>query len=395
MPAPELTFDQAPSPARFMAGGHGSSAAGAPGASGVARLGAGCCLAMVLVWLSAEPALARSSIGIGTSDAITAPGNGMFSALFIEIAARQREFFSALRKALVGLKADEGALLFLVGISFAYGVFHAAGPGHGKAVISSYMLASRAELRRGIMLAFASSAMQAGTAILVVGAGWYLLRGTGIAMSDATDWLEIASYALVTLFGVALLARAVTKIWRRWQPGLRRWALSPAPRVHSGGVVGALAFSTPSQSARGPLMPRAEALPKDVVCEEALDDCGCGRQHIASPETLRRPLTIRTALALIASVGLRPCAGAIVVLTFALLNELYLGGLVSVFAMAAGTAITVSALATLAVVARGAVERAGRHARRAALVGVGLEISGAALLTFIGVGLLGGALSTL
>ena len=81
--------------------------------------------------------------------------------------------------------------------------------------------------------------------------------------------------------------------------------------------------------------------------------------------------------------------------TFALLNQLYLGGLVSVFAMAAGTAITVSALATFAVLARSAVERAGRHARRAAMVGLGLEILGAVLLTLVGIGLLGGALTTL
>ena len=48
----------------------------------------------------------------------------------------------------------------LVGLSFAYGVFHAAGPGHGKAVISSYMLANEVALRRGIMLSFVSAFLQ-------------------------------------------------------------------------------------------------------------------------------------------------------------------------------------------------------------------------------------------
>ncbi|MCE7026911.1 nickel/cobalt transporter [Jiella sp. CBK1P-4] len=350
------------------------------------------CLAAVL---AAEPALARSSIGIGTSDPVTAPGNGVFSALFIEISARQREFFSALREALIGLKRGDGALVFLAGLSFAYGIFHAAGPGHGKAVISSYMLASRAELRRGIGLAFASSLLQALSAILVVAAGWYLLRGTGISMTDATDWLEIASYAMVTLFGLYLLARAAARLGRRWKltermPRLRSGVFAP----RAGGAGGALAFASPAE-VRAPTMRTAEALPAGVVCAETADDCDCGRPHIAAPERLREPLTLKTAAALIASVGLRPCAGAIVVLTFALLNQLYFGGLVSVLAMSLGTAITVSALASLAVLTRGAVERAGRHARRAALVGLTLEIVGAVLLTLIGIGLLGGALTTL
>ncbi|NDW07172.1 delayed-early response protein/equilibrative nucleoside transporter [Jiella sp. 40Bstr34] len=350
------------------------------------------CLA---VCFAADPAFARSSIGIGTSDPVTAPGNGIFSALFIEIAARQREFFSALREALIGLKRGEGALVFLAGLSFAYGIFHAAGPGHGKAVISSYMLASRAQLRRGIALAFASSLLQAVSAILVVGAGWYLLRGTGISMTDATDWLEIASYAMVTLFGFYLLARAAAKLGRRWRLTERMSRLRSgvfAPRPSAAG--GTLAFAAPAET-RAPTMRAAEALPVGVVCTETADDCACGRAHIASPERLREPLTLKTAAALIASVGLRPCAGAIVVLTFALLNQLYLGGLVSVLAMSLGTAITVSALATLAVATRGAIERAGRHARRAALVGLGLEIVGALLLTVVGIGLLGGALTTL
>ena len=352
-----------------------------------------CTAGVFALCLCVEPALAKSSIGIGTSDAITAPGNGIFSGLFLEIAARQREFFSALREALVGLKRGDGALLFLAGLSFAYGIFHAAGPGHGKAVISSYMLASRAELKRGVALAFASSLMQALTAILVVGAGWFLLRGTAISMTDATDWLEIASYTLVTLFGVVLLVKAGAKLWSRWQPRLR----SAAPRLsrsHDGAMMAGLAFAAPAEATMRS-MRVAEALPAGLVCAEIEDDCGCGRAHIADPAKLRAPLTVRTAVAVISAVGLRPCAGAIVVLTFALLNELYLGGLLSVFAMALGTAITVSALATLAVLGRSALERAGRHAQKAALVGLALEIAGAALLTVIGIGLLGGALTTL
>ena len=60
------------------------------------------------------------------------------------------------------------AALALMGLSFGYGVFHAAGPGHGKAVISAWLLATENELRRGIAIAFMSALVQALTAIAIV-----------------------------------------------------------------------------------------------------------------------------------------------------------------------------------------------------------------------------------
>src|SRR5690606_8883138 len=93
--------------------------------------------------------------------------------------------------------------------------FHAAGPGHGKAVISSYMLANEVALRRGILLSFVSAALQGVSAIVLMGAVFLVLRGSSVSMTDATRFLEIASYALVTAFGAWLL-------WKKAAPALRR-----------------------------------------------------------------------------------------------------------------------------------------------------------------------------
>ena len=57
----------------------------------------------------------------------------------------------------------------LLGVSFLYGIFHAAGPGHGKAVISSYLVANEETWRRGIVLSFASALLQAFVAVALVG----------------------------------------------------------------------------------------------------------------------------------------------------------------------------------------------------------------------------------
>jgi len=48
------------------------------------------------------------------------------------VAAQQQRFYLALTDALAGLKTEGRAFWTLGLISLLYGIFHAAGPGHGK-----------------------------------------------------------------------------------------------------------------------------------------------------------------------------------------------------------------------------------------------------------------------
>ena len=102
-------------------------------------------------------------------------------------------------------KADGSAAWTLMGISFVYGIFHAAGPGHGKAVISSYLVANNETWRRGIALSFASAILQAFTAIAIVGIAAVLLGATAHVMGNAVRVIEMVSYALIILIGLRLL----------------------------------------------------------------------------------------------------------------------------------------------------------------------------------------------
>src|SRR4029077_1637454 len=118
---------------------------------------------------------------------------------------------------------DGSAVWLLMGISFAYGVFHAAGPGHGKAVISSYLVANEETWKRGITLSFASALLQAFVAVAVVGIAAALLGATAGTMKRAVWWIEIVSYGLIALMGARLL-------WVKGRGFLREWSAMRAPK---------------------------------------------------------------------------------------------------------------------------------------------------------------------
>ncbi|MFA6267934.1 MAG: nickel transporter, partial [Pseudolabrys sp.] len=100
------------------------------------------------------------------------------------ILMQQAGFYRMLSGAIRASKADGTAAIGLMGISFAYGIFHAAGPGHGKAVISSYLVANNETWKRGIALSFVSAVLQAITAVVIVAVAAVLLGATSKVMGD-------------------------------------------------------------------------------------------------------------------------------------------------------------------------------------------------------------------
>jgi len=369
-------------------------------------------LALVAAHL-AGAAHAQSSLGIGTSEA-TIPSTGLFGGLMMWVNQHQQAFYRSLTGALKAMREDGGKLWLLIGLSFAYGVFHAAGPGHGKAVISSYMLANEVALRRGVMLSFVSAFLQAGSALAMMALVFLVLRGTSVSMTGATWFLEIASYALVTLFGAWLL-------WRKAAPRLTgllgkkpahslsaafataEVGTAPARPTSSGRYVAsaspaaAAGYAAPARRGgwihSGPHHANcgheAAAFGQGaMVCET------CGHGHLPDPAMLSDDrFDWRTAWSAVAAVGLRPCSGALIVLTFAFLNGLWLGGVLSVLAMSAGTAITVSALAILAVTAKNWAVGIAGDGRAGNRIHALIEIGGAAMVFLLGLALLSASLA--
>ncbi len=299
--------------------------------------------------------------------------------------AKQSEFYREMSSAIRAAKADGSAVWALLAISFAYGIFHAAGPGHGKAVISSYLVANQETARRGIVLSFVSALLQSLVAVLIVAIGAWLLNITAKTMCGAERVIAIASYGLIAAFGARL-------VWTKGASFVS--ALQARPTDPEPALVSAASF-------HGDL--RRHDHVHDHVHDHPhghghqahhhVHDEHCGHSHGPLPSELEGPGGWRRGLAAIFAVGLRPCSGAILVLVFGLAQGLFWAGIAATFVMGLGTAITVATIAVLAVSARAAALRiSGASNGGGALIMRGVEFAAAGLVLLFGIGLLSGYL---
>lgn len=351
-----------------------------------------------LAWTGMAAAQGAHPFGVPESGAGLAGGPGWLSAFFGQVSVWQTHFYRQLTAAVRAWQADGGAAWTLIGLSFAYGVFHALGPGHGKAVISSYVLANRQTARNGALLALLSSLVQALVAIAMVAALALVFNATAAVMNQATRWLELASYALVTLLGAWLVwIKAIRPLLRRRRAAAMATVAAPTPVASASALKGAAALRAIAVRASAPHGDAAApAQPHDHAHGHAHhDDCGCGHAHVPPPDQVAGPLNWRRAWSAIFAVGLRPCSGALIVLVFALSQGFFLAGVTSALAMGLGTGLTVAALACLAVAAGGAATTLGSRLSgvAAARLRYGVEALAALAVLALGVLLLGGMLA--
>jgi nickel/cobalt transporter (NicO) family protein len=297
-----------------------------------------------------DGALAQAGpFGTPRGQAPAAPVGGVLGWIFAKQAEFYRQFSGLIRAA----KADGSVAWGLFGLSFLYGIFHAAGPGHGKAVISSYVVANDETLMRGVVLSFASALLQAVVAVAVVGIAAALLNASAATMGRAVNIIEIVSYSLIILIGVRLL----------WVKGRAFVALLQT--LHRPAAVGAAVTPRHHDHASHRDHGRHEHghdhqhhNHEHAHQHHSHEDASAwGHAHAPEPEELAGPGGWKRGLSTIVAVGLRPCSGAILVLVFALAQGLFWTGVVSAFVMGIGTAITVAVIASIAVGARAWAQR--------------------------------------
>lgn len=229
--------------------------------------------------------------------------------------AQQRQFHRELASALRTLVfvGSAAAVWGMVMVSFLYGVFHAAGPGHGKAVIATYLLTHENHVRRGVWLAFASAMLQGAVAVIIVCGLVLAAQWLPYGRQDAVSWSERLSFAMLAGMGALFVWQAMRGLLRG---GHGR------DHDHDG--------HHHDDHVHGP-------------------HCN----HGPTPQQIAEVRGIGGTIGILFSVGLRPCSGAILVLALANALGLVWAGIASVLAMSLGTALTVAVLALLAVKARG------------------------------------------
>jgi ABC-type nickel/cobalt efflux system permease component RcnA len=346
--------------------------------------------ALVLALSGAFDAAFAQAGPFGTGRPQGAPPPGQ-EGLIGWILAKQAEFSLAMRGMLRNAKADGSAVWGLFGLSFLYGIFHAAGPGHGKAVISSYVVANEETWRRGVVLSFASALLQAVMAGAIVVVASIIFNATMTTMCKTERYIEIASYALIALIGLRLIwvkGRGFLKTARKISRPLHAIgaAVTPHDHKHSHGY-----HDDHHGHRHGHHHGHGHHGDHHHHGEEHAS--AWGHAHGPEPAELVGPGGWKRGLTAIVAVGLRPCSGAILVLVFALAQGLLWAGVVATFMMALGTAITVAVIATFAV---GAKSLAARFATSRSGYGMlalrGIEVGAAFVIFAFGALLLAGYL---
>jgi nickel/cobalt exporter len=266
---------------------------------------------------------------------------------------QQQAYYGSMSGTLRRIKTSSpyAAAWTLMFLSFGYGIFHAAGPGHGKTVISAWLLATENELKRGIVIAFLSSVIQALVAILLVSVLLLLVASAGSTARDFAGFLESASYAMIGAMGLYL-------IWTALRPHVQH--------VHHDHH-------------------------HDHHHHDHVYDEHCGHAHVAEAKQVRGQWSLTKAFTLAFAVGIRPCTGAILVLILANALGIYWAGVASTLVMAIGTFLTVSVIAAIAVYSKKLAMRLASTDERvlgwlafALRLGGGVAIAGLGTLLFLG-----------
>ncbi len=314
------------------------------------------------------------------------------------IFAEQAAFYRSLSGFIRASKDDGAAMWALFGVSFLYGVFHAVGPGHGKAVISSYLVANEETWRRGVTLSFVSAAIQSVVAIIVVVIAAVVLGATAKAIGVTVHVVEIVSYVLVILIGLRLLfVKARSFLIAARQLRTRHDLSAAVPSLPTGKL-----FRRHDFGAAGCAHCEAEGGADHAHSFHCHDDRGhnhhasaWGHAHGPEPAELAGAGGWRRGLSAVMAVGLRPCSGAIIVLIFALAQDLFWTGVGATLLMGLGTAITVAAIATVAVSARQAASRIAKSQSGIGMLAMrGIEVGASALIIAFGALLLAGYMAS-
>ncbi len=272
-----------------------------------------------------NPFTARNSrprTGVFTQ--VTSGASAMLFNIMAPVQKTLNESLAAMTRALKGSHSVSG-LLLVIALALAYGVFHAAGPGHGKTIVSSFLLAHEGKLRHSFIIGYLVAVVHALSALAVVLILYYVIRGVfATGVEQANHYIQLVTFAVIAVIGLVMLIRRIM-----------------------------------------------------------------GRDHHHGHEHgvhLQENLTLRSLVGIAVPAGVIPCPGAVAVILFALSLNMLAVSILAVSAISVGMGTTISVTGVIVILAkRGAVRAiSGHHDERGTVVRRVIEIAGAAILFLFG-----------
>ncbi|MEM1316826.1 MAG: delayed-early response protein/equilibrative nucleoside transporter [Pseudomonadota bacterium] len=316
----------------------------------------------------------------------------------------QREFHDALRVSVAEFaeKAGWASGMAIITGSFLYGIFHAAGPGHGKMILSTYLISQPEKVGRSIWLAVASSMVQGLSAIFLVYGLFFLFDMATRDTKIAVAWSERIAFGLLAVVGLVLLWRGMKALWALRAIPARDHADHNGHHDHNHGRHHSCGHDHGHDDADHHHDHGHAHHDHDHDHHHAHNhDHGhhhhahgevcssCGHAHAPTAEQVDAASDWRTMVGVVLSIGMRPCTGAVLVLAFARFSDISWIGALAVLAMAAGTSITVTALALISLHARSfAVKLMGTSNGLTAIASSVVAMGGGVILFAMGYGLL-------
>lgn len=263
----------------------------------------------------------------------------------------------------------------LIALSFGYGVFHAIGPGHGKAVIVTYLGSHKESLHRGAVISLLAALFQALIAILLVSVASQLLSIKFSEVNRYADDITMVSYLLVMALGAFLFFMALSTQWKRI-----RQSASKHGHDHKGDHHEHHHEHSHNHHHDHDHKSHQHTHDHDHSC------CGGHHVHQSNPEE-----SWLQSLGVIFSMGIRPCTGAILVLIYAHLVGAFFYGVIATLVMGLGTGLAIASLAIGTQLARNWFEKLAQPSDAKPLftfnIGIWVRMAGGLIIFLLGLGL--------
>ncbi|MBD1575213.1 nickel/cobalt transporter [Vibrio sp. S11_S32] len=248
----------------------------------------------------------------------------------------QKEINDVLANLLIESKSNNlHAILYFSGLSFAYGILHSLGPGHGKVIVTTYLSTHPTKVKTSLWLTVTASITQALVAICLVTTLLWVFNASMREVNNKSFYFMDASSLIMALLGILMIYN-----------GVKNFVKARKNREPAGLSIQKMTPITDAAHSMQPLTSSLNLQSYDTNHQHDAN-CGCGHQHFVAADDINNANNFKQYLLIILGIGMRPCTGAIMVLLFSHVMGLYWLGVLSSFLMGIGTALTISAIALL------------------------------------------------